>query len=713
VSSTLTKRQWEVRPSAPIPAASAISLPPTPRLDRSFRPDIQGLRAIAVLLVVTYHAGVPGISGGFVGVDVFLVISGFLITRQLINQATDTGRISLSTFYAKRIRRLLPSALLVILVTVLVARIWGPALQATSVAKDGFFASVYSINYWLALQGVDYQHADASVSPLQHFWSLAVEEQFYLIWPIVLLIVVAVTRGRRARLRPVLLAGVILAIGAASLQQSATVTTTDAPLAYFSLQTRGWELAVGALIAIAIPLLRRAPAVIAAAASWIGLGMILYSAVIFNDATPFPGTSAAVPVGGAALIIAAGLRERPGSVELLLRPRVMQFLGAVSYGWYLWHWPAIVLGPYLFGQAFGWPERLEVSGLALWFAVMSYLALERFNRRKTISRRRWFAIGGSLTAAVAAITLTLSVLSPGSVAGLGAPVVALSSNLTSIQLAATIAGSVDTLQLPQNVEPTLANATTDTPVTTTDGCHVSLQGTKNQPCVFGDTTAKRTIVLFGDSHAEQWFGAVDALAIAEHWRLISWTKAACPVSDVVLPNPQLRREYTECGVWRAKTIRAITKLHPQLVIASQADTVPGPDYSSATWARKTATTLGELRKAAKSVVFVGDTPHPIEDIPTCIAAHLTAVKTCNVPANTSAGRHYLEVRREDVAAAVKKAGVPLLDPTRWFCTATSCPAVIANTIVYRDDSHMTQHFSRALEPLLKSALAKYLSAARK
>jgi peptidoglycan/LPS O-acetylase OafA/YrhL len=685
----------------------------TSRGDRRFRPDIQGLRAVAVLLVVLYHAKVPGIPGGYIGVDVFFVISGFLITRQLITESGRSGTVSLSRFYARRIRRLLPSALLVIVVTIIAARVWGPAIQATSVARDGFFASLYSINYWLAFQGVDYQHAASAVSPLQHFWSLAVEEQFYIIWPVLILIAVLVTRGPLKRARPAALFVVIGAIGAASLWQSTTVTPVDAPLAYFSLQTRGWELAVGAIIAVCIPLLSRVPGVLAAIMSWTGIALIVYSAIVFTDSTQFPGTAAIVPVAGAALIIAAGLLEHRGGAEMWLRKRPMQFLGSVSYGWYLWHWPAIVLAPFLFRSVFGWPENLEVSFLALWFATITFLTIERPRSRATVSRKRWFTIGASLTAFTAVLALVLSLVVPSSLAGLGAAVRTL--DLTGVQspaktLAADLTAASHSRKLPVNLTPSLASAASDVPVTTPDGCHLGYTQTRNPSCVYGDTTAKRTVLVFGDSHAEQWFGAINAYAKAEHLRLVYWTKAACPVADVVLRVPQLNRDYTECGTWRTQTLKRIANMHPDMIIASQADNLAGADYSNATWSAETASTLSRLQGMTSSLVFIADTPHPTSDVPACLASHRADASLCNLPAYPAGSDEYLTARRAAVIAATTALKLPVINPTKWFCTKTTCPAVVENTLVYRDDSHMTQAYSRALEPVLSAAISPLMTA---
>lgn len=678
-----------------------------PVVVRGFRPDIQGLRAVAVVLVVLYHATVPFVTGGFVGVDVFFVISGFLITQHLVRESRATGTVSLSRFYARRIRRLLPSALLVILVTVVVARLWGPPLQATSTARDGFFATFSSINYWLAIQGVDYQHAASAVSPLQHFWSLAVEEQFYLIWPVVIVIIGLLARRRASWVRSVALLAVVLAIGVLSFRESVMVTDSNAPLAYFSLQTRAWELATGAVVAIIASLLARIPAPIAVVLSWLGLVAIIASAFTFDATTPFPGALAAVPVGGAMLIIVGGLIEHRGTAEVLLRPRPMQFLGTVSYGWYLWHWPVIVLAPSIFGIEFGWAENLEVSFLALWFAVLSYLVLERSVLKRVLARRIWLLRGAVASFVVASVALVSFVVPP-AFAGTGAGASSLGTSLTASELSSRLRAAAGTADVPANLTPTLDHAATDTPVTSRDGCHVDYLTTTNGSCVFGDTTATRTILLFGDSHAEQWFGAVDALAQRQHWRLVSWTKAACPVAAVVLTSDVLKRAYRECAVWRAQSLTDIARLDPDLIITSQADSLPGADFSDPLWAEKTSATVSSLLDLAPTV-FLEDTPHPTEDVPECLARNLSDRAACAVPAATAESERYLADRRRAVADALTGLDVSLIDPTSWFCTTQTCPAIVGNTLVYRDDSHMTQTYSRALEPVLADALSDDLA----
>jgi peptidoglycan/LPS O-acetylase OafA/YrhL len=302
-----------------------VTTTPTPAAAGStFRPDIEGLRAIAVLAVLAYHARVPGISGGYIGVDVFFVVSGFLITGVILRELRTTGTLSLPTFYARRLRRLLPAALVVIAATVLASAILLPPLRVGDVALDGASAALYIGNIRYAVQATDYLQAELDPSPLLHFWSLGVEEQFYLVWPALLLLVA----GRSVDIRRIAIA--IAVVAGASLALSVVLTPTDQPFAFFLLPTRAWELAVGAGLAIGAARIARMPPTVATAAVVAGLVAIGGSAVAFDLATPFPGAAAIVPVAGAALIIAGGMRTPHGPVSRLLSVAPMRWIGGIS-----------------------------------------------------------------------------------------------------------------------------------------------------------------------------------------------------------------------------------------------------------------------------------------------------------------------------------------------------------------------------------------------
>ncbi|MCU1619008.1 MAG: acyltransferase, partial [Modestobacter sp.] len=258
---------------------------------RGFRPDIEGLRAVAVLAVVLFHAGVPGLDGGFVGVDVFFVVSGFLITGLLWRELAGTGTVRLTRFYGARARRLLPAATLVLVATVVAAVLLLPPLRARAVLGDAVASALYVGNYRLALQGTDYLAADAPPSPFQHYWSLGLEEQFYLVWPALMIATAWAVRRRRPARKVGPFVVVLAVVAALSLVLSLSWTRTQPPWAFFALPARAWELAAGGLLALLTVGRRPLPAPVAGPAGWLGLGLVAGSCVRLGGGTPYPGVA--------------------------------------------------------------------------------------------------------------------------------------------------------------------------------------------------------------------------------------------------------------------------------------------------------------------------------------------------------------------------------------------------------------------------------------
>ncbi|GAA1877819.1 acyltransferase family protein [Lapillicoccus jejuensis] len=689
--------------------------------DRDFRPDIEGLRALAVVAVVVYHAGLA-LPGGYVGVDVFLVISGFLITRQLLKSVGRGGLRALPTFYGHRVRRLLPAAVVVVLATTVAFRFVGPPLKVRDVATDALFTAFSGLNYRLAWVGTDYQHMGAAASPLQHFWSLAVEEQFYVVWPLVIAVVAVATRRRHLRL---VLALLVVGVVAASGWASATLTPANAPWAYFSLHTRAWELGVGALLALAAPRLVALPRRLAGLAAWLGLAAIAVAAVRFTDATPFPGVAAWLPVGGAALVVASGCGPRVGAERLLGEPLV-QCLGRVSYSWYLWHWPLLVVAPYALGHALGVGERLAVVWVSLVLAIASFTWVEQPVRLLHWPTWGWIGTGATLGGVVTACSALVMVLGPvttgtgaaavlasvdapgaaavtvaPAVAGTG-PAASAATSAAEQAVARTVAAAVGTVQVPSNLTPLPQDAADSLPPTSRNGCHAGFTAVSQGDCRYGDLTAARTLVLFGDSHAEQWLPALDQLGKAQHWQVVSWTKAACPAARLTVDNPSLGRSYTECDTWRDATVARIGALHPALVVVSQSENVASSSVVPQAFSAATVATVRALRSAgAPRVAYVQDIPTPGTDLPGCVATHLDDVRPCTY--DRSAAYRYPD-RHAALAPALATASVPVLDPAPWLCTATRCPAVVGNVLVYRNESHLTVPFSRWLAPVLAPVL---------
>ena len=688
---------------------SAVSSPRLPRIPRQraspdivgapaaagprhFRPDIQGLRAVAIILVVLFHAQVPHVTGGYVGVDVFFVISGFLISSQLLRQVRDKGRVSLLAFYAGRMRRLLPPAVVVILATVVAARVWDSIFHVRSVITDAVFALAYGINYRLAVIGTDYQHANGPVSPLQHMWSLAVEEQFYVIWP--LLLVACALVGRRHRMK---LVGVVLVVvTAASLWVSVTQTASNPQFAYFGIHTRAWELLLGALLAYGARLVVRLPAALAVPLSWLGLTAIVVSAFAYDEDTAFPGSAALLPTLGAVAVIAGGMLRQRWGAEKVLAWRPMQGIGNVSYGWYLWHWPMIVIIPLAVGYSLDWPYLLSFSVLALWFAVLTHWLVERPAKFSRLRHLAWLGVG-TLSSALVAVAALAMVLTLPAFVGTGAATqaVKLAGSDTSAVQAALVKG-LSTMEAPRNLTPQPGRAASDQPVTSSDGCHASYTQVDQPACVFGAVHGAHTMVLFGDSHAQQWLPALDAMAKKLNWRVVSWTKAACPVADLTVHNSALGRDYTECTTWRGRTMTRIAKIYPDIVIVSQSDSVIGTQFSNSAWGDKTVQTLSRLTAKKLQVAYVLDTPMPQADVPECVATHLDNVGACNLSRSRSA---LYQGRRAALQAALTANGITAVDPNRWFCTTSKCPAVVGNILVYRDGSHMTAAYSDWLAPM--------------
>ena len=379
--------------------------------DRRFRPDVQGLRAIAVALVVLFHAHVPGLDGGYVGVDVFFVISGFVITGVLLRERTSAGSTSILNFYARRVRRILPAATLVIIASVIASYVLLGPVSGGQTASDARWASVFLINIHFASTGTNYLSSQLPPSVLQNYWSLAVEEQFYLVYPTIFLAVAGLSlrASLHRRLGLVLSALVVLSFGASVVQ-----TANSPTAAYFSPLPRVWELALGGLVAVSTVYLRRLPTQIAAILSWLGLGAILLAAVVFSAATPYPGWRVALPAVGAALVIAGGVVTPTYGVERLLGLRLLQWIGLVSYSLYLWHWPVLTIAAERSGSG-----SLSVSRSLLWvlvslgLAIVTYLLVEnpiRHSRFLGIKRWATLVLGGCLivsSLAVATVELHL------------------------------------------------------------------------------------------------------------------------------------------------------------------------------------------------------------------------------------------------------------------------------------------------------------------
>jgi len=658
------------------------------------RRDIEGLRAVAVLLVVAYHCGLPFVTGGYVGVDVFFVISGFLITGLLLREAQRTGRVSIPRFYARRALRLLPASTVVLVATVTAAAWWLPPLRLAGILSDALHTTFYAMNWRLAALGTDYLNADADPSPLQHFWSLAVEEQFYLVWP--LLLAVVVRRGGRG------LTAVLAVLTAGSLAVSVWQTQHNAGWAYFGAHTRAWELGAGALLAVGATRLRRLGRLPARALTWAGLVAIVVSALVCTASTPFPGYAALLPVLGAAAVIAGGCARPAG----LLGLSVLQGIGRLSYSWYLWHWPVLLVAPYALGRPLAAWENLLAALGALLLAAATYALVENPVRHLAGLRDRpWRGLGvGAAGSALAAGLCTLIAFTAAHAGGVSDY---RAQPLTdAARLRQAIAASVAMPAVPSNLTPKLAAAAKDKPRLYADKCSPAFDDPRvKTPCAYGDLTSPTTLVLFGDSHAGHWFPALEAAARQRHWKLVVVTKSACSAADVLIYEDALKREFTECVQWRRAAWQHIRELRPAMVV--MASTVPSSEILRATgsqddaWADAWRRSVDAVSAPGTRVYFVNDTPWQAGPVPDCLSAHLDHPAAC---ARSRTDAVQLAGRRKLVAAAARAEGATVIDPLPWFCTATTCPVIVGNVLVYKDQHHITTAYSRLLAPLFAARL---------
>jgi peptidoglycan/LPS O-acetylase OafA/YrhL len=674
--------------------------------DRSFRPDVEGLRAVSVVLVVLFHAGLTAVSGGYIGVDVFFVISGFVITGLLLRERAASGRTSILAFYGRRARRIIPAATLVIIATVFLAYAYVDVGAGGRAVVDGRWAAVFLANFHFASIGTNYLAAQQPPSPLQNFWSLSVEEQFYVVYPTLFLLLAG---ARILSLRARLAIGLVVVIGA-SLTFSILETSSNPTGAYFSPFTRAWELGLGALVAVGTPWLLKVPARMAAAATWFGLSAILLAAFVFDAQTAYPGSLVTIPVVGAALIIAGGVRVPRLGVEALLGLWPMRWLGKHSYSLYLWHWPILVLAAEHAGKT-----SLSVRRNLAWVlvAVVASMVTYRFVEnpiRHARWRARWSSIG--LGVGLTAITLT-AVTVEQAVRPAPAPALASTGDASptgkgqpaSLQTVRSLVAAADKIRrVPVGLAPPLSLAVTEPlsnlgiPALST-GCSPGVPQSTVPACVFGDRRGTHTMLLYGDSHAAMWFAALDDIATSAHWKLVVLSKGACPAGLLPTHAPGTSGQWAPCDDWHAFAVAQIKRVRPDLLIVSQ-ELTQSPtlvNYSPTQWGNGLEDLFRKVAGPHTAEVVIGNIPQTLG--PDCLTQSLSDVPSCSAKPVSK----YTPFNQAELTAAVASGG-RYIDVTPWFCAKT-CSAVIGKFDVYFNSSHVAIGYTRFLEGVLAQQLS--------
>jgi len=644
-----------------------------------YRSDIEGLRALAILLVVATHAGVTWLPGGFVGVDVFYVLSGYLITGLLVQEAATTGHMRFANFYARRLRRLLPALLLMLAVTCILAKVLVAPTELPEQISNATSAALWLSNFQFAFWNMDYFAPQSDTALFLHTWSLGVEEQFYLVWP--LLVVVAMGAWKYARRTSNLarLKWVFGAIFLASFALSLYWTYRSPLFAFYMMPSRAWQFALGAIVFLAVgsPAYRVSTNFVQSVwlrpMGWLGLVMILLASLIVTRTAPYPGTWALLPSFGAALVLAAGAQQQ-GWAGRFLSWRPMQALGRVSYSWYLWHWPVLLLGATLLDASNGWNRLLLVLG-SLLISAASYHFFETPIRRnrKLVAKPRW-----GVAVAIAVMVATV------------------------LPLRSWTAEAKDFAQTPALAR--FIAARRDKPIVDAMSCFSPYPSTKADICTLGDPHAAHTVVLLGDSKAMHWFPALRRIFEKPGWRLLVVGKSACPVVDAPVFDRLLGREYTECERWRRSAMRKVVSLRPDVIIIGESVLYP---FTREQWVAGTRRVLSVLANNTQRIYLIRPTPELRVNAPLCLEPRgrlydaLVSNSRCTGIAN--------RVQFDNVGGWLQVASAPFrnvqfVDMTNSVCPEGVCRAELDGTIVFSDTGHMTATFARSLAPALAAAL---------
>jgi peptidoglycan/LPS O-acetylase OafA/YrhL len=685
-----------------------------------FRPDIEGLRAVAVLAVIGFHADLPFLPGGYVGVDVFFVVSGFLITSKLRREFLETGSVRLGSFYAARAKRLLPSATLVLLAVVVAASLTVGWIEQAQIGADVTAAALFVSNWSFAAQATEYMGAGAGVSPLLNFWSLSLEEQFYFLWPLLILIVGFAWGRRDIRTGARALVVILGMLFVTSLWFSVSMADADASGAYFELQTRVWELAAGALASFGIHRLARVGSRSSAALVCIGLGVIVFSAVLYDSQTLYPGTAALAPVVGATFVILFGVQADPLLPVRLLAARPLQYVGRRSYSLYLWHWPVLVFAGLLAAGADAatrgiGTESAVAPPLAAFLAVLVSFALAAATYRWLEAPLRYssWLVGRTRVVLLGALGC-----------------IAMSC------LAASTLGPTSALSAESEQDKSIANqlvALQSNSIRDFSGaCFGAYEGpTKVElaECEFGDRGSPVRTLIAGDSHAAMWAPALDKMGQRDGFNVSLASRGSCPWWDAETLDPRNGRSYTACQEWRQNLAEAAqrsgkfstvflastsTYADLSLIVDQQGKVLKGDKAWEYQTQRMTASLRNYLAIADRVVILQQGPKATRAEISGCLSEHLQNPEAC-VLERRSATAHLEQIMDIETAAirAADSDRIGLIQTAKVLCPGKggTCPTVNKEGwIIYQNDPHIVASaaasYADALAPKVERFVAR-------
>lgn len=651
-----------------------------PKLPR--RADLQAIRALAIGLVVAAHAHVPYLQGGYVGVDVFFVLSGYLISGLILTEIETRRRFDAWAFYSRRLKRLLPALLTMLFVIAGIAWMLASPQRQGADAEAGQAATLWLSNFYFAAQVVNYFSVGDAGNLFLHTWSLAVEEQFYLAWPWLMLFLLGVWRWQGGLFSRKRLTSGLLTVAALSLLWSTYFAQVNTEVDFYLMPSRVWEFALGALTMLLRQRLDNDADALCWLQAWrgrsvlngIGLVLILLAAVVYTDNLRYPGLWALLPAVGTALILLDAPEKNRNSLfsKFLLAQPVVQFIGDISYSLYLWHWPMLILAIDVFGSS-AW-TRLAAVVIGVILAIVSYYAIERPIHLAKL-RYSWHVIVPSVLAMAVGFgvmgvwqnNVKQLLVSPGQL---------------RIEMAA--------MDLPRLYR--------------VPGCDTWYHSAKVEACVFGSRNAAHTVVMFGDSVLAQWFPAIAEIYLRQPgWRLVVLTKSACSASKVSYFYPRIKSMYTVCDIWRQRAVEVMQRLRPDVIFMGSTHY----DFTAKQWISGTRSVLDRLSPAAHSVVILSATPELGFDGLRCLSMRAHWPKW--LPIEKHCSRTIKPVTKHSVLTLLRTAAKPyanvhVIDMRSHICPDDRCHAELHGHIVYRDGQHLTATFIKTLAQPLRQSL---------
>jgi len=661
-------------------------LDPSTRKSEGFRADIEGLRAVGILLIVGYHAGIPGFSGGFIGVDVFFVVSGYLITRRLLADSAASGSVAFGTFWARRIRRLVPGLGLMVPATLIASFLIVAPFDMLEISKEAVASALYVSNILFAQNAQNYFGSDPNKSPFLHTWSLGVEEQFYLLWPFVVFGILFVTRRRPQINRRVAIA-ILAVIAVGSFALNLRWTGQGSTWAFFSLPTRAWEFAAGGILGV-LAIRKSFSPLVASIGGLAGFGLLIGATELFSPYTTYPGTNALVPVVATLLLIMVGSNadsyaHAPFSRALTIRP--MQWFGRLSYSWYLWHWPFIVLTVIALNNG-GAPVRTGAAIASLGAAYLAFRYVEnpfRFNRRNIQSVRRTFVFGVVITVAV----------------------VALAGGIRTISAHKTPASFEQELAIDsQSFLPQ---------------CSARYLPDDTYYCFGGDLTSSTTVALVGDSHAGMWFNALSDVGTKDGFRVLLMNESDCPFIPVeVRIGPDAEVDTNQCIARSSQGLEYLRTIKPEAVILAVHDfyvgsildsngNIPSDSEQVLLWKRAYKSFLDQMVAEGIRPGVILDNP-TLPDSPVECVSKTSSISKCEL-SRSAAFAPGRPLQDAELQVLHEEEDVPSLNPDATLCSASGCPLELDGQVLYADTNHLYYGATKLMEPQLSELVTSLLT----